>query len=120
MLFLSDRRDRKHREELDFSEALGLDRQRAYEIICLMVGSDQEQFKELAEWVRMPRDRQGTCANDYEDAKYAWHSLPPANRETFHPVGVYTGKILRGAKPADLPVVQSTRSYHSTVAEGSN
>jgi putative ABC transport system substrate-binding protein len=31
------------------------------------------------------------------------------NAEMFHQVGVYTGSILRGAKPADLPVVQSTR-----------
>jgi hypothetical protein len=79
-LFLSDRRDRKQREEFDFSDAHGLDRQRAYQIICLMVGSDQEQFKELADWVRMPRDRQRTCANDYEDAKYAWHSLLESHR----------------------------------------
>src|SRR5712675_1675610 len=79
-LFLSDRRDRKQREELDFSDVHGLDRQRAYQIICLMVGSDREQFKELADWVRMPRDRQRTCANDYEDAKYAWHSLLESHR----------------------------------------
>ena len=79
-LFLSDRRDRKQREEFDFSEAHGFDKQRAYQIICLMVGSDQEQFKELADWVRMPRDRQRTCANDYEDAKYAWHSLLESHR----------------------------------------
>ena len=27
----------------------------------------------------------------------------------FHHVGVYTGSILKGAKPADLPVIQSTK-----------
>jgi hypothetical protein len=79
-LFLSDRRDRKRGEELDFSDAHGLDRQRAFQIICLMVGSDNEQFKELADWVRMPQDRQRSCAADYQDAKYAWHSLLESHR----------------------------------------
>jgi putative ABC transport system substrate-binding protein len=36
-------------------------------------------------------------------------SYGPDLADVFHHVGVYTGTILKGTKPADLPVVQSTK-----------
>jgi DNA-binding XRE family transcriptional regulator len=73
--FLSDRRDRKEGDALQFYDAHGLDKQRAYQIVCLMVGSNEDQFKELADWVQMPASRQDTCAGDYSNAQFSWNAV---------------------------------------------
>ena len=72
--FLSARRDHKEGDMLLFYDAHGLDKQRAFQIVCLMVGSNEDQFKELADWVQMPASRQDTCAGDYSNAQFSWNA----------------------------------------------
>ena len=53
---ISDRRARDKGEAVTYYDNHGLDLQRAYNIICLMVGSDNDQFEDLADEVNLPED----------------------------------------------------------------
>ena len=70
--FMADRRDQKAGDLVAFYDEHGLNQQRAYQIVCLMVGSDAEKFKDLAKETKLPEDRQDTCAGDYSNAAYSW------------------------------------------------
>ncbi|MEO5805122.1 DUF4344 domain-containing metallopeptidase [Devosia sp.] len=52
-------------DESDFYAAHSLDRQRAYQIVCLMVGADDTKFKKAADEYKLDEDRQDTCHDDY-------------------------------------------------------
>jgi len=56
-----------------------LDLQRAFQVICLMVGSDAELFGDLADEVGIDPDRQESCAFDYQQIAGNWQRL----NETF-------------------------------------
>src|SRR5262249_24900374 len=58
-----------------FYDEHGLDQQRAYEIVCLMVGSDPDKFAEAANKVKMPEDWQESCRGDYSNASWSWNTL---------------------------------------------
>ena len=85
--FLSDRRDRHEGEKLVFYDEHGLDKQRAYQIVCLMVGSDPVKFRDLANETKLPQDRQDTCqAVDYPDVSKSWEmALKPHHRTAEQP-----------------------------------
>jgi hypothetical protein len=53
----------------------GLDQQRAYTIVCLMVGSDPATFGDLAQRANLPTERQETCQIDFDQAKTSWLRL---------------------------------------------
>lgn len=79
--FLSALRDEKEGIKLAFYDVHGLDRQRAYQIVCLMVGSDPDKFKALADRINMPEERQSTCRGDFSNAAWSWETtLKPHRR----------------------------------------
>jgi hypothetical protein len=73
--FLNDRRDQQTGEKPLFYDEHNLSQQRAYQLICLMVGSDPVKFKGLADETKMPESRQKTCKRDYAKASAAWDSV---------------------------------------------
>ena len=78
---ISDRRARAKGEVVTYYDNHGLDLQRAYNIICLMVGSDNDQFEDLANEVNLPEERQESCIFDYSNAHWSWEkALKPHRR----------------------------------------
>jgi hypothetical protein len=81
--FLADRRDRETGLKLAFYSEHGLNLQRAYQIVCVMVGSDEDKFKDLAEETKLPEARQHTCLGDYSNAAFSWDLLLKPHRRPF-------------------------------------
>jgi hypothetical protein len=80
-LFLSAQRDRKAGDAPQYYERHGLDEQRAYQIVCLMYGSDPARFKDLADETELPQDRRRSCGWDYDTASRSWdRALAPHMR----------------------------------------
>jgi hypothetical protein len=84
--FLSDRRDRRDQRgrreqtaEAKYYDEHGMDLQRAYSVVCLMVGSNPEKFAGLANAVKLPAERQRTCQDDYLNAKWSWDQVLEAH-----------------------------------------
>jgi hypothetical protein len=84
--FMSDLRNKKQKIKNVFYDEHGLDEQRAYNIVCIMVGSNPDKYGKLADITRMPEERQGTCQGDYSNASWSWEkALAPFIRKNDQP-----------------------------------
>jgi lipoprotein-anchoring transpeptidase ErfK/SrfK len=77
---LSDIRSKKDGDTPVYYDEHGLDQQRAYQIVCLMVGSNPLEFAGLANDAKLPEDRQRSCKQDWDDASTSWDALLKPHR----------------------------------------
>ena len=83
---LSSYRDRKEGNALAFYDEHSLDLQRAYQVVCLMVGFDPVRFKALATETKLPQERQASCVRDHRNAAWSWDTmLKPYRRSADQP-----------------------------------
>jgi hypothetical protein len=64
-------------EDGKFSEPVAwdehsMDEQRAYAVVCMLVGADPVGFKHAADNAKMPEDRQEACAYEWESTSLSW------------------------------------------------
>jgi hypothetical protein len=74
-LVLSSTRDKKEGTALAFYGAHGLDLQRAYNVVCFMVGSDPEKYKTLAADAELPEGRQEACVYEWKNTSWSWEEM---------------------------------------------
>ncbi|QQR41017.1 DUF4344 domain-containing metallopeptidase [Devosia rhizoryzae] len=95
-------------EDFSFYDEHSLDIQRAYAMVCMMVGKEPDYFSEVADAYEFSEDRRVGCGYTYRQAKAAWDALlkPHAVRSTqgkpieviFEDAGDYSdfSQILKG------------------------
>ena len=78
--FLAARRDQETGAEPVYYGEHSLGEQRAFHVVCLMVGSDPSRFKSLADKAEMPPERQETCRKDYGKISRSWDAVLEPHR----------------------------------------
>jgi hypothetical protein len=80
--FFNHQRDREKNAMTVFYEAHGMNLQRAYQIVCFMVGAAPERFAHLAEATHLPPHRRETCKDDYAISAWSWDTLLAPHRRS--------------------------------------
>ena len=61
--------------EITWWDEHGTDNQRAFQIACLLYGSDPERYKDIAASIELPPERQETCAEEAAQNDIVWSQL---------------------------------------------
>ena len=72
---LASKSDKKQGEPLAFYDEHGLNLQRAYNVVCFMVGSNPEKYKALAADTKLPEERQTSCVTDWKNTSWSWDEM---------------------------------------------
>jgi hypothetical protein len=73
--FLIDEAKGEGPQESDFIDTHGLDRQRAYSMVCMMAGADEEYFKTFIDSLDFPAERRAECGEEYAKTRDSWFGL---------------------------------------------
>jgi Putative metallopeptidase len=73
--FMDAQRNAAEGTSVAFYDKHSVDKQRAYDIVCLMVGFDPDKYAAAANKADMPPQRQYTCQGDYSNASWSWTTV---------------------------------------------
>ncbi len=73
--YLSDADSEKNGYTPVFWGKHGLDKQRAFNLACYMVGKDPDKFAHFADILELPKQRQDSCAGDFADLSKGWEQV---------------------------------------------
>jgi Putative metallopeptidase len=118
--FMSDQRNRENGDPVAYYDEHSLDQDRAYRIVCLMVGSGEDRYQRVAAATKLPKDRQDSCAGDFGAASNSWDmALKPHLRSPDQPktkIDVVYG-VAKGDKLESVAQALRSMMLLETVAE---
>jgi hypothetical protein len=95
-----------------------MDLQRAYGIVCLMVGGQPDKFENLANEVKLPERRQASCQDDFSNASWSWdQALKSHKRKPDDPKTTIAVKYAEGGEYANLAELGAKLKILETVAD---
>jgi hypothetical protein len=107
-------------EKSDFYDAHALDHQRAYQIVCLMVGSSRERFGKVADDYEIDKERQESCRYDYLTVERSMEALlgpEQGKNHTGSEVEIHYAPVYSGEYKLAADVFERSGIFEDVAAE---